>query len=316
MRGNGPRGGYNRLVPDRQRLFTTDVRRVARWVGARWPAVVAMLLVVIVGRAVPVVATERVAGRPSPADPVPAALAPTMPAADAFRAGFATPRDADDGLWLSWSLVDTVRDRRAGSANSATERTNAESTIKAWIAADYLRAAHAAGRPVTDGERADIAAAIRRSDNTATQRLYTALGGDAILDDLREVCGVAVATTVPGYWSLTQISAVDATRIFACVLRTAADLPGGATLLADLRNVEPSDAFGIAAALPPATDVAVKNGWMPHAGTGKYNVNCVAAWDDYVLAVLTRYPADRPLRYGADVCRDVTAAVVGRVGGS
>jgi hypothetical protein len=40
----------------------------------------------------------------------------------------------------------------------------------------------------------------------------------------------------------------------------------------------------------------------------------VAAWDDYVLAVLTRYPVDRPLSYGADVCRDVTAAVVGRLG--
>ena len=280
-----------------------------------------VLLVVIVGWAVPVAATERVAGHPSPADLVPAALtadaftADTV-TADAFTTGVATPRDGDEGLWLSWSLVDTAHGRRVGSANSATERTNAESSIKAWIAADYLRAAHAEGRPVTDGERADVAAAVRRSDNAATQRLYRALGGDAILDDLREVCGVAVATTVPGYWSLTQISAVDATRIFSCVLRTAPDLPGGADLLTDLHSVEPSDAFGIKAALPPSTVVAVKNGWMPHSTTGKWNVNCVAAWDDYVLAVLTRYPADRPLSYGADVCRDVTAAVVGRAVGS
>ena len=268
-----------------------------------------MLLVVVVGWAVPGAATERVAGHPSPAGKADVGVA-----ADVFTSGVTTPREADEGLWLSWSLVDTARDRRVGSANSGTERTNSESSIKAWIAADYLRVAHTEGRTVTSGEQADIAAAVRRSDNAATQRLYHALGGDAMLRDLRAVCGVAVTTSAPGYWSLTQISAVDATRIFACVLRTAPGLPGGADLLTDLRNVDPDDAFGIKAALPPATTVSVKNGWMPHTTTGEWNVNCVAAWDDYVLAVLTRYPVDRPLSYGADVCRDVTATVVGRLG--
>ena len=62
------------------------------------------------------------------------------------------------------------------------------------------------------------------------ERLYHALGGDAMLRDLRAVCGVAVTTSAARYWSLTQISAVDATRIFACVLRTAPGLPGGADL--------------------------------------------------------------------------------------
>jgi hypothetical protein len=300
------------VVPDRHRRFTDDAGRLARWVGPRWSVVVVVLLAVIVGATVPVAATERVAGHPTSAEPAPAAL--TALGTGASASGVATPRDADEGLWLSWSLVDTVRDRRVGSANSGTEQTNSESSIKAWIAADYLRVAHAEGRTVTSSERADIAAAVRRSDNAATQRLYRALGGDAMLRDLRAVCGVAVTTSAAGYWSLTQISAVDATRIFACVLRTAPELPGGDDLLTDLRSVEPDDAFGIKAALPPTTTVAVKNGWMPHSTTGEWNVNCVAAWDDYVLAVLTRYPVDRPLAYGADVCRDVASAVVGRLG--
>ena len=270
-----------------------------------------MLLAVIVGWAVPVAATERVSGDPSPSD---SAIDAVTGAADVFTTGVTTPRDADEGLWLSWSLVDTVHDRRVGSANSDTDRTNSESSIKAWIAADYLRVAHEEGRALTGAERADIAAAVRRSDNAAAGRLYRELGGDAILRHLRAVCGVAVATSTPGYWSLTQISAVDATRIFACVLRTAPGLPGGDDLLTDLRSVDPDDAFGIKAALPPTAAVALKNGWMPHTTTGQWNVNCVAAWDDYVLAVLTRYPVDRPLSYGADVCRDVTAAVVGRLG--
>ena len=166
-----------------------------------------------------------------------------------------TPRDGDDGLWLSWSLVDTARDRRVGSANSDTDRTNSESSIKAWIAADYLRVAQAEGRAVTGSERADIAAMVRSSDNAAAQRLYEAIGGDAILRHLRSVCGVTVATSTPGYWSLTQITAVDATRIFTCVLRTAPAYPGGDDLLTDLRSVDPDDAFGIKAALPPTTTV-------------------------------------------------------------
>ena len=225
-----------------------------------------------------------------------------------------TPRDGDAGLWLSWSLVDTARDRRVGSANSDTDRTNSESSIKAWIAADYLRVAQAEGRAVTSSERADIAAMVRSSDNAAAQRLYETIGDDAILRHLRSVCGVTVATSTPGYWSLTQITAVDATRIFTCVLRSAPALPGGDDLLTDLRSVEPDDAFGITAALPPTTTVSMKNGWMPHSSTtGQWNVNCVAAWDDYVLAVLTRYPVGRSLAYGADVCRDVTAALVERL---
>jgi hypothetical protein len=295
-----PRHGYNRLVPESH----GGPAPVARWWRVRWWAVVVLLLTAIVGWAVPVAATERVVGRP----------APVPPAGDVFTAGIATPRAADEDLWVSWSLVDTLRDRRVGSANSDTARTNAESSIKAWIAADYLRVAHAEGRLVTGSERADIAAAVRRSDNAAAQRLYQALGGDEILSHLEAVCGVSVATSTPGYWSLTQVTAVDAARIFACVLRTAPSHPGGDDLLTDLRSVDPSDAFGIKSALPATTIVSIKNGWMPHSTTGLWNVNCVAGWDHYVLAVLTRYPVDRSLAYGADVCRDVTAALVARLG--
>jgi hypothetical protein len=292
------------MVPDSHRRAPTRVSPATRRVRIRWAVVVAVLAVAIVGWAVPVAATEHVAGEPSPAEP----------AADVFTSGVTTPRDGDDGLWMSWSLVDTARDRQVGSANSATERTNSESSIKAWIAADYLRVAQVEGRVLTSSERADISDMVRSSDNAAAQRLYRALGGDAILRHLRSVCDVTVSTATPGYWSLTQITAVDATRIFACVLRTAPTYPGGDQLLTDLRSVDPDDAFGIKAGLPPSTTVAIKNGWMPHTSTtGKWNVNCVAAWDAYVLAVLTRYPVGRPLAYGADVCRDVTAAVVSKL---
>ena len=157
---------------------SAGVAHGAWWVGAAGAVVVVVLHVVIVGWAVPVAATERWPGSPHP---------PSRPTClRRLPLGrIATPRDADEGLWLSWSLVDTARERRVGSANSGTERTNSESSIKAWIAADYLRVAQAEGRAVTAAERADIAATVRSSDNAATQRLYSALGGDAILRDLR-----------------------------------------------------------------------------------------------------------------------------------
>jgi hypothetical protein len=253
-----------------------------------------------------------IAGRPVAAADPPAPAAPA-PAPDLFTTGTATPRDHDDGLWLSWSLVDTARGTRTGSANSTSERTNAESSIKAWIAADYLRVAGDQGRTVRESELTTIDAAIRRSDDDAAERLYRALGADAVLRHLSSACGVTVSTSRRGYWSFAQITAVDATRILECVVRDAPRYPGGERLLTDLRNVDPDNAFGIKPALPAGATVAVKNGWTAHAATGEWNVNCVAAWDTYVLAVLTRYPAGRQLGYGADVCRDVTATLVAKL---
>ena len=117
--------------------------------------------------------------------------------------------------------------------------------------------------------------------------------------DLNAVCGVKVTTTKRGYWSYAQITATDATTILDCVLDKAPSYPGGDEIVTDLRSVEPGDAFGIPQALPAGTTVAVKNGWTAHSGTGKWNVNCVAAWDHYTLAVLLRYPIARKLDYGA-----------------
>jgi hypothetical protein len=231
-----------------------------------------------------------------------------------FDTDVTTPHDDDQGLWLSWSLADTAGDRRVGSANSSTERTNAESSMKAWIATDFVRIAGDRGRTVRASDRADIDAAIRRSDDAAAERLYRRLGADQVLRDLKSVCGVGIATARRGYWSYAQITATDATAILACVLDKAPTYPGGDEIVDDLRNVVPDDAFGIPQALPSGTTFAVKNGWTAHSGTGKWNVDCVASWDHYTLAVLLRYPIARKLDYGAGVCRDVTATLLTRLG--
>jgi hypothetical protein len=185
--------------------------------------------------------------------------------------------------------------------------------MKAWIAADLVRVAGERERALSASEKADIDASLRRSDDPAAERLYRSLGADQVLRDLQTVCGVAVSTTQSGYWAYAQMTAVDATSILRCVLDRAPTYPGGDQVVAALRGVEPDNAFGIPQALPPGTVVAVKNGWTEHSATGQWNVNCVASWDVYTLAVLTRYSIARPLDYGADVCRDVTGALLTRL---
>jgi hypothetical protein len=226
-----------------------------------------------------------------------------------FDTDLTVPYTGDEGLWLSWSLVDSARHRETGSANRGTERTNAESSMKAWITTDLVRVAGERGRAVRANEKADIDAALRRSDDQAAERLYRSLGADQVLRDLKTICGVAVSTPQRGYWAYAQITAVDATSILRCVLDRAPTYPGGDEIITALRGVEPDNAFGIPQALPSGTVVAVKNGWTAHSATGKWNVDCVASWGDYTLAVLTRYPIAKQLDYGAGVCRDVTTAL-------
>src|SRR4051794_38784624 len=108
---------------------------------------------------------------------------------------------------MSWPLVDNTDGRRVGWANSTTERTNSESSIKGWIPTDFLRIAGQMGRTVAAGNRATIGAAIRKSDDQAAQRLCLRLGGGEVLRDLKTVCGVGVSTPRRGYWSYTQITA-------------------------------------------------------------------------------------------------------------
>lgn len=233
-------------------------------------------------------------------------VAPQPP--DVFRTGVQVSRQGEPGLWLAWSLTERDTGRRVGSANAATERTNAESAIKAWIAADTLREAQEDGREVTATERELIRRAVRSSDDDAAEVLYRRLGGDAVLTHLRQTCGVAVSTERRGYWALTQITAVDATRTLDCVLRLAPRWSGGAELLGDLRSVDEAGRSGIATLLPGGRAFE-KNGWTYHSSSG-WNVNCVVAWGDYALSVLTRYPGGRSEQYGWGVCRDVAGDVL------
>jgi len=218
--------------------------------------------------------------------------------------------------WASFTLLDRRTGRAVGDGRSA-QRTNTESTVKVWLAADLLATRAAQRRPLTAYENRRLAAMIRLSDDNAAEVFWRQLGGDASIAKMIRVCRLTDTRVYRDWWSLTQTSARDLARLASCLVPGGGKFlsPGvGAPLWRLLRSVDPSNAFGIQQADPlgGGRRIAVKNGWTEHGGTGMWNVNCVGVWgrgDRWALAVTLRYPLPRGLAYGADACRRVTTAL-------
>jgi hypothetical protein len=276
------------------------------------------------------------AAEPSPTPSAPAATDPlAAPAAPApTRSATPRPRPVDpyatakaaaqrvtagaDGF-ASFTLVDRAKGKRIGDARAATAMFS-ESTVKAWLAADLLATRARAGAELTAYEMARMTAMIRESDDNAAEVIWRWLGADRAIQDMIDICRLQDTKVYPDWWSKTEVSARDLARLGDCIV------PGkgrflsptvGAPLLALMRSVDKSDAFGIQQADPAGRGVriAVKNGWTQHGaeeGT-VWNVNCLGIWgvgNRWVLAVTTRYPATKGLDYGADLCRQVTRALL------
>jgi len=258
-------------------------------------------------------ASPAASAAPTPARPVRRGNPPDPLAAPAARARRVTDTATE---WASFTLLDRRTGRIVGDARSA-QRTNSESVVKVWIAADLLMTAARQGRTLTAYERQRLAAMIRLSDDNAAEVFWRTLGADASIRKMIATCRLTDTRVYPDWWSLTQISSRDIARLGACLM------PGGGRpldkraseeLLRLMRTVDPSNAFGIQQAQPAGKDrqIAVKNGWTEHGGTGLWNVNCLGMWGPntrWVLAVATRYPIERGLGHGAAVCRRVTTAL-------
>ncbi len=293
-------------------------------------AVTALVLVGLV--AVIVLTTTRPADRDAAAAPAweapqetPVPVDAPAPVNEGARPAVAwppgNPRRVDveiDGF-LTWAALD----RRTGTlVYSGDQRTTVESMIKPWIVADFLRTREEQGREPTEGELAIASAAIRNSSNNATEVLYLAAGDNAQIQRMIDICGLRDVGIVPFYWSRTEISAVDAVRLGACLADGRAAGPEWTDwVLNEMRNVQgstapqdqrPEDDFeggrwGIIDGLTPEmrSKVAIKNGFTRIGATGNWHVNCLAVTDEWVLAVLMQYPAHYSLDYGAERCAAV-----------
>lgn len=235
-----------------------------------------------------------------------------------------------DGF-LSWALLDRATGRISGSENR-TATNSTESMIKIWLVADYLRRTAERGEQPPAERLAQASRAIRDSDDDAAQALYQAGGGDPVVTRMISMCRLTdTRIGRSGWWSYTQISARDAVRLGDCVKNgTAAGSRWTDWVLKEMSQVRGSAAakdqhersgggrWGIIDGVPEeivrqgTPGLAIKNGWTRIGADGRWHLNCLAVADDWVLAVLMRYPIDHGLDYGADTCASVARQLVVR----
>lgn len=244
----------------------------------------------------------RIAAQPAPPQPALAARPVTVSASGFF----------------SWALLDRQTGTMAGSANYTTGTNTTESMIKAWITSDYLRTL--GDKKPTPQRLAQLTRMIRDSDDKAAQDIYRVGGGNTVIRRAISICGLTDSVIRPGWWSGTKVTARDAVRLGQCIADGRAAGPKWTEwVLNEMRqvrgglDVEPSGGrWGILDGLPPelAREVSIKNGWTMLFADGMWHVNCLAIHEDWVLAVLSRYPGNLGKAYGASLCKQVTEQLV------
>ncbi|WBB77977.1 hypothetical protein O7606_17140 [Micromonospora sp. WMMD882] len=219
-----------------------------------------------------------------------------------------TEVDLDAEGWWSWSLLDTRTGQLSGSDNMAETNTTA-SLIKAWIVADYLRRADAAGKTVSEAKLADATKIIRDSDNTRAEQFYRSIGGKASIQRLVSTCKLTDSgPAADGGWSRTNLSARDTARMGACIADGRAAGPEWTDwLIKEMKLVRGAGDFGIRKAFPAAEQkqIAIKNGWVDRTREQEIHVNCLAIGDGWTMGVMVRYPIALGYDYGMDNCQKV-----------
>ncbi|GAA1845191.1 hypothetical protein [Asanoa iriomotensis] len=235
-----------------------------------------------------------------------------------------------DGFY-SWALMDLSSGKISGSKNSATETSSTESMIKSWIVSDYLRQLDEKGKPLTDTNKQMVQRAIRNSDDNAAGSLNKLGGGTSQTKRMITWCGLKNTHlgTVKGYegwWSFTEMSAQDVTRLGKCIQSgKAAGKKYTPLVLSEMTKVtgkvteqqktSGGGRWGIIDGLPKELvtndgPISFKNGWTALVYDGDWHISCMAISKDWVLAVQTRYPSSKPLSYGAKVCQDTATQLV------
>ncbi|MDT4988307.1 MAG: hypothetical protein QOI74_2401 [Micromonosporaceae bacterium] len=232
------------------------------------------------------------------------------PLLQARPVAFTTPQAA--GGFQAWALLDTRTSVISGSDDmSATSDT--VSMVKAWLAADYLRIAAQRRQRPTAARLTELSIMIRDSDNDAAQDIYQLNGSTESIQRLIQLCGLTDSAAVPDLWSDTRMSPRDAVRMGACVADGRAAGPQWTTwLVNEMRHVRGDGRFGVVNALPAAAaaKTAIKNGWLLRDTDGLWHVNCLAAGDGWVLAVMMRYAAALGFEHGGEVCESVTTQLM------
>ena len=228
----------------------------------------------------------------------------------AEAARYAAGRTGTTGI----AVIDTTTGRILGNGDSGVALRTA-SLVKVLIAMRLFALTREQHRGLRPDEQSDLSAMIRASDNDAADRLWSALGGPAVITWVRQVTGVR--NTAPpanaDEWGFSTTSAHDMAVILTAIAHargiTAAQRDA---LLGEMRQVIPAQRWGVGEAVHHSTP-AVKNGWYPDIDQQVWRVHCTGVVDEgphpnrWVVVVTTRYPSNLGQDYGQETCANVAA---------
>ncbi len=211
-------------------------------------------------------------------------------------------------------------DRRTGAVWRTGDTTHegwTASTIKLAIASDLLQRNRTGDIALTAADRHDMDTMLNFSDEAASDRLWKAYGGDAMLARFRSDFGMTGLHFVPGfttstYWGFVKCTTDDLAALVAHVLKG----PDRDYLVAAMRGVAPNQQWGVWGA-GAAQQPGNKDGWSFESDSyGKHWVTDTVGFagpdERYTLAIMYQVGPAGSLAGGVHAVSDVAALLFGR----
>jgi Beta-lactamase enzyme family len=191
-----------------------------------------------------------------------------------------------------------VEDLRTGQTWTyhAGDREQTGSIIKVDILETLLRQAELSHTPLDSDEVTLVQGMIEDSDNNDAQDLWSLVGESTGIGVYDAKAGLT--QTVPnteGYWGETTTSAVDQIRLLRELVmkHSLLNIAFKHYELGLMEHVEADQAWGVSAGVPPAANIALKNGWLPLTTDTDWEINSIGrvkgAGRWYLIAILTAH---------------------------
>lgn len=159
------------------------------------------------------------------------------------------------------------------------------SLAKTMLMVAYLRRARIRDRPLGARQRALLDPMIRRSDNDAADRTY-ALVGPAGLRRVARAAGMRAFAARPVYWGGSRTTARDQAVLLGRV-RALVPPRHRAYAMGLLRDIAPSQRWGIARVAPAGWTVYFKGGWGSGPGAVTHQAALLVRGDRRVALAIT-----------------------------
>jgi hypothetical protein len=208
----------------------------------------------------------------------------------------------------------TVIDLTTGEIDQggfANTQIRTASVIKVPIAMALMAMVNRQGRSLTVTEQSALRLMITQSDNNAASLLWNEVGGVDVVGLMRSLGATDTTLDPGGAWGFTRTTSRDLAVVLARLAQGALGPAQTDEIISLMREVIPSQAWGIGAAIPGA---AIKNGWYPDPTDWRVNCLGIAGGRRYALAVMTQYPIGLGEGYGQATCQQIAADLLGGVG--